>query len=102
MAFLIALADMPLMTPDSVRPLLLGFGGDPSDIVAPIYRGRRGHPVLFGAGYRSLLAALEGDQGAKSIIEEHEERLRLVAVDSESAVTDWDYPADLPDGIDVR
>lgn len=101
-AFLIALADMPLMTPDCVRSILSEFDGDPSAIVAPVYRGRRGHPVLFGSGYRSLLAALEGDRGARSIVEAHREYLHLVSVDSESALTDWDYPADVPEEIEVR
>jgi molybdenum cofactor cytidylyltransferase len=102
MAFLIALADMPLMTPHSVRLLLSEFDGNPSCIVAPVYRGRRGHPVLFGSGYRSLLAELEGDRGARGIIDRHREQLHLVAVESASVLTDWDYPADLPDGIEVR
>lgn len=101
-AFLIALADMPHITPELLRRLFEEFDGDPYTIVAPAFQGRRGHPVLFGAAHRSLLTRLQGDRGARDIIERKRDHLRLVVCESESVLQDWDYPADLPDGIEVR
>jgi len=100
--FLIALADMPHVAPELLRRLFEEFDGDPYTIVAPEFQGRRGHPVLFGAAHRLLLTRLQGDRGARDIIERHRDHLRLVVCESESVLQDWDYPADLPDGIEVR
>jgi molybdenum cofactor cytidylyltransferase len=54
---------------------------DGAEIVATQFDGKRGHPVGFSRKYGALLAALGGDEGARSIVAARQWALRLVDVD---------------------
>ncbi|MEE8454751.1 MAG: nucleotidyltransferase family protein, partial [Limibaculum sp.] len=56
--------------------------------------GRPGHPVLFGRRFFELLRALEGDRGARSLIEDDPEFLVDVVLPGAAAATDLDTPED--------
>nr|WP_281200945.1 nucleotidyltransferase family protein [Neptunicoccus sediminis] len=79
-AVIIALADMPEVTADDIDALINGY--DPARgaaIVAPVApNGKRGNPVLFDKRYFESVASLEGDSGAKSLIDAESDNLRLV------------------------
>lgn len=64
-------------------------------IVAPVYAGRRGHPVLFSSRLFPELMAAEGDQGGREVLVRHRDRTRLVPLDAPLAAWDVDTPADL-------
>jgi molybdenum cofactor cytidylyltransferase len=51
-------------------------------IVSASYRGARGHPVLFGRSVFGELAELQGDAGARLLIERSPERVAYVEVDA--------------------
>lgn len=68
---------------------------DPARIVIPTHRGRRGHPVLFGALHLSALARLTGDQGGRSILEANEANVFTVELDDDAILRDVDTPAEL-------
>ncbi|HUZ14430.1 MAG TPA: NTP transferase domain-containing protein [Caulobacteraceae bacterium] len=91
------LGDMPLV-PASVAPALAAALARGAAAAAPSHRGRRGHPVLFGAELFEALGALAGDQGARQMLERLRARLALVAVDDPGVLVDIDRPADL-DGL---
>lgn len=94
-AILIALGDMPALDPNVVAQLIDSCTGL-TDIVAPVYSNlpdRTGHPVLFGAAYHSELCMLDGDQGARSVVESAERRLLTIEV--EGSLGDIDSPTDL-------
>jgi molybdenum cofactor cytidylyltransferase len=69
-AALVALADMPRLRAEHVRAVVEGYRAGAA-IVAPVYAGRRGHPVLFDARHFDELRGLEGDVGARAILERH-------------------------------
>jgi molybdenum cofactor cytidylyltransferase len=84
-------ADQPFVTADLLRGMLALFhGGAP--IVACAYAGTLGVPALFGRAYFGELAGLEGDAGAKRIIERHGDVVR--AVRFERGATDVDTQDD--------
>lgn len=92
--WLIALADMPYIRADSIR--LLGQAlTDGAALVAPCYRGERGHPVGFSAEFGPALRALQGDRGARDLIARHADRLQCLEVDDPGVLRDIDTPADL-------
>lgn len=80
-AALVVLGDQPHVPADVVRALLQAMARSGKSIVAPVYRGTQGTPVLFGAGVFPELAALGGDGGAKSVVQSHPERVERVAID---------------------
>ena len=92
--WVIALADMPLIQPDTHR-LLVNELCEQGGIVRPSYDAQAGHPVLFSQQYHDELLALSGDSGAKAVLKRHKEKLRLVAVDDAGVLQDFDTKASL-------
>jgi len=97
-ACLVALGDMPEVSVELVEALVRAFEQGRGSLVAPVYRGRRGHPVLLGRVHRPALLALSGDVGARSILRDHPDELVLLPVDERGVVLDVDTLADLEAG----
>lgn len=80
-AALIALGDQPALPPEVIPRLLQTFRETAKAIVAPLYRGVQGNPVLFAATVFPELRALTGDRGARSVVEKDPPRVALVSFD---------------------
>lgn len=89
--WLIALADMPWLQAGSLAALLAEF--PQHELIAPVFEGRRGHPVIFRKSYEKRLSELRGDIGASNLIAKS--ITRLIAVNDSGVVRDVDQPADL-------
>ncbi|MFZ5670714.1 MAG: NTP transferase domain-containing protein, partial [Pseudomonadota bacterium] len=63
---------------------------------APVFEGRRGHPVLFGASLFPALLALRGDQGAGRLLDGLDEGLARVRAGDDGVLFDVDTPGPLP------
>jgi molybdenum cofactor cytidylyltransferase len=92
--WVIALADMPWIAPTSIEAVADAIRAG-AEIAAAHFEGKRGHPVGFSRKYGPLLAALEGDEGARSIIAARQWALQLVEVDDPGVLRDVDLPSDL-------
>ncbi|WP_370628282.1 NTP transferase domain-containing protein [Bordetella sp. BOR01] len=90
----VALADMPWLRPDTLRLLLQQAASD--RIVVPVRQGRRGHPVVFGGNYLPDLAELDGDTGARGLLQRH--GALEVECDDAGILHDIDTPQDLLTG----
>ena len=93
-ALFVFLADMPLV-PQAVPPMLMRRLQSDVDAVAPSWRGRRGHPVLFGPALLPKLASLSGDEGARGVLAVLGARLALVEAPDEGVLLDVDTVDDL-------
>jgi len=93
-AWLICLADMPYILPDTIKKLHDSLQNTES-LCAPIYQDSRGHPVGFGRKYYEELANLEGDNGAKSLLHKYQNNLINLEVSDPGVLRDIDYPKDL-------
>jgi len=95
-AVVIGLADMPEVASDTISALVEAWRPrGPAGLVAPVFHGQRGHPVVLGAHHFPALRALTGDRGARTILRDHADDLRLVDVDDPGVLLDLDTPADL-------
>jgi molybdenum cofactor cytidylyltransferase len=92
--WLIALADMPWIAPATIRRLAEGLRED-ATIIAPAYRGRRGHPVGFASSWGKELQTLSSDEGARGLLAAHPDELRIQATEDPGVLADVDYPHDL-------
>lgn len=92
--WLIALGDMPAIQPATIRAIL---GERPAEdvIVMPAFNGRRGHPVRFARCHGAALGALEGDRGARSVVERYAQHLVILETTDPGVLADIDTPADL-------
>lgn len=93
MAVAIFLADMPHIRRDSLETLFAHVSAD--NIVLPSYQGKRGHPVLFGRDFWPQLATLSGDAGARTVLQQNAEAVRIVELADPGLLQDIDTPADL-------
>ena len=92
--WVIALADMPRIAPDTIRAVVEALE-EGALIAAPVLKGERGHPVGFGAPLRDELLALTGDQGARAVMERHREAVKLLQCDDPGILLDIDRKGDL-------
>lgn len=92
-AAIIALGDMPLVTPDTVRRLIAAYNpAEHRSICVPVYKGERGNPVLWGRQNFEALAGLEGDKGARVLFRTHSDEIVEVEMLDESVLMDADTP----------
>lgn len=89
--WLIALADMPMVAPATIARVAAALrAGAPA--VVPMVRGQRGHPVGFSATLAAQLTALQGDQGARAVLQAVAPM--LLDVDDAGCLLDLDTAAD--------
>lgn len=65
-AWLVLPADLPLVTPESLRAVAAAVRDD--NVVVPTHGGAKGHPVAFGRAYGPALRLLSGGQGGSPIV----------------------------------
>ncbi len=92
--WVIALADMPYIRPQTIEKVATSLAAGAA-IVAPAYRGERGHPVGLSARFRPQLLALRGDAGARALLQQHADLIKLIEVDDPGVCRDIDTPDDL-------
>lgn len=89
--WLILPADLPLIQSDTLCAVAAALKG--RDVVVPVYRGQRGHPVGFSATCRLALLNLKGNQGAAPVVRSYT-AIELI-VDDIGCITDIDTVDDL-------
>jgi molybdenum cofactor cytidylyltransferase len=99
--WLIALGDMPWIGTDTIRAVAEALLGGAA-LAAPIYEGRRGHPVGFSSRWRSRLLSLTGDAGARSLIQDAQTEATLLPTRDPGILMDVDRPRDLALPVSVR
>jgi molybdenum cofactor cytidylyltransferase len=91
-AWLVALGDMPFVDPATLQALCDALAGG-AGIVAPVLDGRRGNPVGFGRAHLPALLALQGDRGARGLLQTCP--VAEIAVTDTGILRDVDLPDDL-------
>ena len=89
----VALGDQPRIPDAVVRTLLESFQTSGKAIVAPVYRGVQGTPVVFSSEIFAELRALGGDAGARAVVAAHAERVERISIDL-AMPPDVDTPED--------
>lgn len=89
--WLILPGDMPLVRPGSLLAVASALEQHP--IAYAQHRGRRGHPVGFGAELYSELVQLDGDEGARRLLARFPSH--AVELDDPGVLQDVDTPTDL-------
>jgi molybdenum cofactor cytidylyltransferase len=98
--YLVALADMPFVRSTSIAAVRDAIAAG-APLAAPYFRARRGHPVgLSGVFFEELLAA-QGDEGARRLLSDNENRLVKIPVGDPGVIRDIDTPGDLAPPLKV-
>jgi 4-nitrophenyl phosphatase len=86
--------DQPLITADLLRVLVARFEEGDASIVHPIHAGQRSTPVLFSRRLFAELAVVTGDEGGRSLITRHPDKVATVEITDPNVLADIDTPAD--------
>lgn len=91
---LICLGDMPFVSSEDLGEIIKAFeAAGPGSICIPTVHGKSGNPVLLPRSLFAEVLSLEGDVGAKGVIETHSESIVRVDLSSQAALTDIDTEA---------
>ena len=85
--FFICLADMPNINKKIYNALIKSRNNH--KIIIPTYKDQRGNPVLFNKSMKELIMNIEGDSGAKKIINMHEDEIFFFETDDQSIIQDF-------------
>lgn len=91
---MVALVDHPGFSARLCRDMLEAFDREGPAGLVPTYRGRAGHPVLFGLEMVDALRHLSVDLTARDVIERFGDRVLYFAVNEESVLRDIDTEDD--------
>ncbi len=96
-AAMIFLADMPYIKEETITKLINTYNAnqDLKPIVIPTSSGTPGHPVVFDKAYFSEIQSLEGDRGARPVVDAHPDKLIPVEIDDSGILRDIDTLDDI-------
>lgn len=92
--WVLALGDMPYVLPATSRAVAAKLA-DTGGIVVPAFRGKRGNPVGFAAGYRNLLLGVKGDAGARAVVQQRAAEVSILECDDPGILRDIDQREDV-------
>jgi molybdenum cofactor cytidylyltransferase len=93
-AAVVMLGDQPFVKAETVDELVARHRETRKGIVLPVHGGRRGHPVLIDAKYKSEIIALGLEATLRDIVQAHAEDVLEVEIDDPDILRDIDTPKD--------
>jgi molybdenum cofactor cytidylyltransferase len=84
--------DHPLVSAALVASLITAFDSSDGLITLPVYKGTRGHPVIFSAALYPELLAADMEIGARAVVRAHRDATIEVLTGEEGAVLNLNDP----------
>jgi molybdenum cofactor cytidylyltransferase len=91
---LVVLGDQPSVTSKLIDQMIRTFATTEKNILVPLYKGRRGHPILFSSLYRDEILTHYDDVGIRGLLHRHSDDIFELTVSTASVLCDMDYPED--------
>ena len=92
--WVIALGDMPFVKAETLLSVKEAIENG-AQIAVPVHDGKRGHPVGFSSALRFELLSLQGDVGAREILQRHKGEITYLKCGDPGVHFDVDVPEDL-------
>jgi CTP:molybdopterin cytidylyltransferase MocA len=89
---LLCLIDHPLVSRELVSDLIERFYSSGKTIALPVYKGRRGHPVIFAATLYEELLAAPLETGARAVVWAHSDEVSEMDTIEEGCVLNLNDP----------
>jgi len=86
--------DQPLISPGIINEVIKAWRRTSKGIVVPVYRKKRGHPLLIDYKYREEINRLDADKGLRSLAEKYPDDVFEVETDSKCILKDIDNKED--------
>lgn len=91
---LVSPADQPSLEADSIRRILTAFRERNANLLVPVHKGHRGHPLVFATRYRNELLTSYDGIGLRGLLETHSGELIEWPAEDASVLEDLDTPSD--------
>ena len=78
---------MPMINQDVYNQLIKSRNN--KEIIVPTYKGQQGNPILFSKSMKSIIISIEGDIGAKKILEQNKDKILKVKIDDINITKDF-------------
>jgi len=91
---LVALGDQPAITSELVNHMIRSFSTTDKGILVPVYRGKRGHPILFSIRYRDEIMTSFDNAGLRGLLQAHPDDIFELTVSTPAVLSDIDSPDD--------
>ena len=91
-AFFISLGDMPSINYNTYDRLIEFKKNE--KIIVPIFKGQKGNPVLFPKSFKKNILSIDGDYGAKKILENNKKKLLSIDINDPGIIKDFDVYED--------
>jgi molybdenum cofactor cytidylyltransferase len=86
-AFFICLGDMPLVNKNIYNDLIKSKNNN--KIIVPTYKGEQGNPILFSKTMKAKIMTVQGDSGAKMILQLNEDKVFNFETSNENVVKNF-------------
>jgi molybdenum cofactor cytidylyltransferase len=92
-AVVVLLADMPRVTPAVIDRLIAAYAPvEGRSICVPTVGGRRGNPILWDRRFLTEMSHVEGDAGARALLDRHGDVVCEVPMTDDATLADVDTP----------
>ena len=98
-AVMIFPGDMPLISPEIVKKILNSYYQTRKGLVVPVYRGKRGHPLLIDNKYKYEIDKIDPEEGLRSLAGKFLNDLLEVDTDEKGIIHDIDTRDDYLNAI---
>ena len=91
-AFFICLADMPMVS-SNIYDFLIKSKNQ-KDILVPTYKGQQGNPILFNKSMKEKIMSIDGDAGAKKILELNKDKILNLEINDQGVAKGFNTQID--------
>ena len=98
-AVLVFQGDQPLITPKAINSVIEVYISSGKGIVIPVYKNKRGHPILIDRKYRDEIQKLSPDEGLRSLALKFPDDVSEVDTDDAGILRDFDTYDEYKKGI---
>ena len=92
--FVLALVDQPQISSNVINRVIDTFEIEQALIVAPVYEGKNGHPILLDISLKDEILALDDQQGLREVVHAHRDAVARVEMSNSTVLEDFDLPED--------
>jgi len=93
-AALIFPGDQPFIGPEIINKIIEAYDESGKGIIIPVYRKKRGHPLLLDFKYREIISKLQDNEGLRSIANKFPEDVLEISTRSQGILKDFDTKQD--------
>lgn len=89
-AVLVFQGDQPLIFPKAINTVIEAYRYSGKGIVIPVYKNKRGHPLLIDRKYRNEIEKLDAHEGLRSLAYQFSDDVLEVETDDSGILRDFD------------